>query len=70
MRKILLTLACLFLSFTISNALYRHQIGKYDWDYRTIGDLDQVHFLKFQVAFSTKDNFIGVFSAVDGILLP
>ena len=66
MTKFLFALLSLSLLLSTSNAIYKHQVGKYDWDIRTIGDIDKVHLQTFKAPFSTKDGFIGSFSTQNG----
>ena len=66
MNRIYLTLATFAILIIASNALYRHQVGKFDWDVRTIGDIERVRFLGSKTAFITKDGFIGVFLTHNG----
>jgi len=66
MNKILLALATFAYLIIASNALYRHQVGKFDWDIKTIGDVERVHFFGPKTAFITKDSFIGVFFTHNG----
>lgn len=68
MAKILQTLFSLALLIIASNALYKHQAGKFDWEVRSIGDIDRVRFLSHKIAFVTKNGFIGVFQTSNGKL--
>ena len=67
MSKLLLAFVSLALLFLSTSALYRHQVGKFDWNIRTIGDIEKLQFVGNRVSFITKDGFIGSFSASTGM---
>jgi len=67
MSKFLLAFASLALLFLSSSALYKHQVGEFDWNIRTIGDIEKLHFHGNRASFITKDGFIGTFAANTGM---
>jgi len=66
MSKFLLAFASLALLLVCSSALYKHQVGEFDWNIRAIGDIEKVQFQGNRASFVTKDGFIGTFAASTG----
>ncbi len=67
MSRILLLLSTFTLLIISSHALYKHQAGLFNWEIKTIGDIDRIQYLNNRAAFITKDGFYGVFSTANGI---